>query len=354
MPIHEKPSTLVKTAFPVFHTTPETPFTWEPSKLNVIVPVTNSCRYSSRYHLFEKFEKMVIDAGAQLWVVEAAFRHRPHAVTHHENPRNIQLRTSSEIWHKENLINIGISRLPSDWEYVAWIDSDITFARPDWVNETLNQLQHYHVVQMFSNTHDLAPDFSIIRNHTGFMARYKSGGFDDLPGAAPGNMTMTSYFGGSRQIPPKPRPYYAHPGYAWAARREAIDHLGGLLDFAILGSADYYMAYGLIGKIQQTMNPLWTDGFKNMMIEWGARADRHIRKNVGFVSGSILHQWHGKKKDRRYNDRNKILVENQYDPHLDLKKDSHGVWQLTGRSIPLRDQIREYFRGRAEDSIDVI
>ena len=354
MPIHEKPSSLVRTAFPTFHTTPETPFTWEPSKLHIVVPITNAHRYSSRYHLFEKFEKMVLDAGAQLWVVEAAFRNRPHVVTHHANDHHVQLRTNSEVWHKENLINIGISRLPADWEYVAWIDPDISFARPDWVNETLNQLQHYHVVQMFSNTHDLAPDFSIIRNHTGFMARYKSGGFNDIPAVVGGNMTLTTYGGGSRKMIPKSRPYYAHPGYAWAARREAIDALGGLIDWAILGSADYYMAYGLIGRISQTINPLWTDNFKKLMVEWGERAERYIRRNVGFVPGSILHHWHGKKKDRRYNERNLILIENQCDPHLDLKRDSQGVWQLTDRSIPLRDQMREYFRSRNEDSIEVV
>ena len=347
MPIYEKTPVYVRSPHPMFHTTPETPFVWEPSKLHVIAPITNSCRYSSRYHLFEKFEKMVLDAGAQLWVIEAAFGNRPHAVTHPDNPRHIQLRTNSEIWHKENLLNIAFSRLPSNWEYVAWIDPDVDFARPDWVNETLNQLQHFDVVQMFTTTHDLSPDYTIIKTHTGFVYRYKTGGFDP---SSMNLMEMTTY-AGTRKLAPK-QPYYAHPGYAWAARRKAIEDLGGLLDYWIIGSADYHMAYALIGRAKQTINPEWSQTLKNELLEWEQRAEKYIKRNVGYVPGSILHHWHGKKKDRKYNDRYRILIENGYDPVYDLKRDSQGLWQLTDRSLVMRDQIREYFRSRNEDSID--
>ncbi len=351
MPIHEKPVAYVRTPHPTFHTTPESPFIWEPSKLHVIVPITNSCRYGTRYHLFEKFEKMVIDAGAQLWVIEAAFGNRPHVVTHKDNPRHVQLRTWSEVWHKENLINIGFSRLPSDWEYVAWIDPDISFARHDWVNETLNQLQHFQIVQMFSRTHDLNAEHEIMRDHTGFMKRYCDGGFQDH--GEIGGLELTTYYGGTKKVPARQRPYYAHPGYAWAARREAINSLGGLMDWHILGSADWHMAYALIGKVRSTLNPAWAKSLVNYTLEWEQRAEKYIKRNVGCVPGSILHHWHGKKKDRKYNERYKILVDNSYDPDFDLKKDSQGLWQLTDRTFTLRDQIRGYFRSRNEDSIEV-
>lgn len=321
----------------------------EPSKLHVIVSITNSCRYSTRYHLFEKFEKMVLDAGAQLWVAEAAFGNRPHVVTRPDNPNHIQLRTWSEVWHKENLLNVAMSRLPSDWEYVAWIDPDIAFARPDWVNETLNQLQHFDIVQMFTQTHDLSPTFDIVRTYTGFMHCYCNG---DMSQSIDGkNLTMTTYMGGSRRPTIKQRPYYAHPGYAWAARRKAINDLGGLIDWAVLGSADFYMAKALIGQAESAVSKIASPSFKNMILEWEQRAEKHIRRNVGVVPGSILHYWHGRKKDRKYQDRNAVLLDNGYDPMLDLKRDSQGLWQLTDRSYQLRDQIRGYFRSRNEDSI---
>jgi hypothetical protein len=349
MPIFQKASPYVTTPFPTFHTTPELPNTGRASELHVIVPITNTCRYASRYSLFEKFEKMAMDAGARLWIVEAAFGNRPHAVTNNYNPQHIQLRTYSELWHKENLINIGISRLPADWEYVAWIDADVSFARHDWVNETLNQLQHFDIVQMFSCTHDLAPDYTVIKEHKGFVYKYKDGGFDPEDGT---EITITDY-SGTRKLNKKKPGYYAHPGFAWAARRSAVNALGGLLDCFILGSADWHMAYALIGQARRTMNPKWSKSLTNFLLEWEQRAEKYIRRNVGYVPGSIFHHWHGRKKDRKYANRGEILINNNYDPLLDLKRDSQGLWQLTDRSLRLRDQIRDYMRSRNEDSTTV-
>ena len=39
---------------------------------------------------------------------------------------HLKYKLSSYFWCKENLINIAISKLPSDWKYVSWIDADIT------------------------------------------------------------------------------------------------------------------------------------------------------------------------------------------------------------------------------------
>ena len=71
-------------------------------------------------------------------------------------------------WHKENLVNLGIARLPRDSRYVAWVDADLTFARHDWVQETIQQLQHYPIVQMFAEAHDLGPDGILINSFRSF------------------------------------------------------------------------------------------------------------------------------------------------------------------------------------------
>jgi hypothetical protein len=299
------------------------------AKLYVIAPITNPCRYRTRYKLYEDFAKMCSDAGAELYTVEVAFGHRPFAVTEANNPRHIQLRTRSEIWHKENMINVAISRLPSDWEYVAWIDADISFARHDWVRETLNQLQHYHVIQMFSTAQDLCPNHETFQRHRGFVYSYLHG------------------------FPPTKCYSNWHPGFAWAARREAIDHLGGLIDIAILGAADRHMAFGLIGKIEQSLPGDKLDpAYMGELMRWQERAETHIHRNVGYMPGTVLHHWHGKKRDRKYKERWQILIDNKYHPLLDLKKDWQGLWALTDHNIKLRDDLRAYFRSRNEDSID--
>lgn len=310
--------------------------------LYVITVIFNPARYRSRWALYKKFEKHVENAGGVLYTVECAFGNREFAVTNNQNPRYIQVRSPHELWLKENLVNIAMSRLPPNWKYVAWVDADVKFVRPDWVGETLQKLQHYQMVQMFSEAQDLSPTYEPFMRHLGFAYCYRN----------------------NIKKPDKPGYYYVsaaggvnvyHPGFAWAARREAIDHLGGLIDWAALGAADNHMAKALIGDAKYSMHPNVSQGYKHMILEWEQRSLRHIRKNIGYVEGLILHNWHGPKANRQYWDRWKILVDNRYDPHIDLKKDSQGVWQLvdrgTERSIKLRDGIRAYFAQRNEDSI---
>lgn len=311
-------------------------------KLHVIVVVTNAIRFKSRYRLYQEFEqKLLKNNQIVLWTTEIAFGDRPFAVTEPGNPHHIQLRSYEELWHKENLINVALAhmtRQTPDWEYVAWIDADIEFLRPDWANETLHQLQHYMMVQMWTHAIDLGPNGETLATHVSFLHQYQRG--------------KPYCYGGNNA---KYHEHW-HPGYAWAARREAIDSVGGLIDTALLGAGDNHMAHALIGKLDFTTDKgLHPNYFKHLSI-WQDRCERFIRRDVGYVDGTILHFWHGKKKDRRYHDRWKILVDNQFNPDWDLKRDAQGLWQLTDhgdlRSIHLRDQVRHYFRSRNEDSID--
>ncbi|HEY4041999.1 MAG TPA: hypothetical protein VGM32_09175 [Rhodopila sp.] len=306
------------------------------ARLYVVTPIVNPCRYRSRYALYRNFEKQLSDAGAVVYTVEAAYGDRDFALTDPANPRHICLRTHHEIWHKENLINIGVSRLPADWKYVAWIDADVQFARPDIVAETIHQLQHFGVVQMFAHATDLGPKHEPLRSFQGFVAQWTRHG-----GGALNDWELYSAW---------------HPGYAWACRRDAWDHLGGLIDFAVVGSADRYMACALTGEITQSLSrdlvracPTYTE----WCVEWQARAQTYIKRNVGFVDGLLLHYFHGAKKKRGYYNRSSILWSNKFDPARDIKRDWQGVWQLTDRKPRLRDELRSYFRSRDEDSTDV-
>lgn len=299
-----------------------------PAPLDVVAVISNPIRYNARPDLYRAFARYVADSGARLTTVELAYGERPFEVTESDNPRHVQLRTGSELWHKENLVNVGITRLPRDWSYVAWIDADVRFARPDWVQETLHQLQHYQVVQMFSQAQDLCPDHTPLKLHNGFMYSWEQG------------------------LQQGHRYECWHPGFAWAARRDAINDLGGLIDWAILGSGDRHIACALIGRVRASAADGLDPEYYAMLDLWQERAERYIRRNVGCVPGLLNHYWHGKKADRRYRDRWKVLVETQFDPVEDLKRDWQGVWSLTDHNARLRDGVRRYFRCRNEDSID--
>jgi hypothetical protein len=283
--------------------------------------------------------------GARLVTVEVAFGERAFAVSDGQ-PGQVQLRTSTQLWHKENALNIGFSRLPADWKYAAWIDADVTFLRPDIVEATIHALQHYAVVQMWSRALDLNPDGHPFAEYSSFASCY------------------------SQSIIPTPLPGYGaqnkgywHSGYAWAVRRDAFDAMGGLIDFAPLGAADYFMAWSLVGKLaahllaqlhdRERAKRGYSRGYIDALASWETKA-AGLRRNFGCVPGTLAHHWHGKKRRRGYNERENILIDNQFNPRTDLRRDWQGLWQLhddgTDRSVRLRDQIRAYFQARDEDS----
>ncbi len=312
--------------------------------LYVVTCVSNPKRNKSRYELYKRFEKHVLDAGAKLYTIEAAFGERPHAVTEAGNPCHIQLRTEDEIWNKENLLNILISRLPSDFRYCATIDADVRFARPDWAAETVHLLQHYHVLQLFDTAQDLTPDFSPHQTLRGFVYCMMQGMKLGEQGT---HAIKNGYYAKNGGLG-----YFFHPGFCWAYTRESLNHFGGLLDTAILGAGDQHMAHGLYGLAERTIPDGVSDGYRNSVLRWQERA-KYIHQDVGYMPGLILHDWHGKKRDRRYHDRWKIIVENKADPDHDLTRDWQGLWQIRPERIKLRDDIRAYFAGRNEDSIDI-
>lgn len=292
------------------------------SKLYVITVISNPARFNTRYKLFNEFcERMKLENNIVLVTVELQQRARPFITD-----SAIKLRTDHEIWYKENLINIAVTHLPDDWEYMAWIDADIEFQNKDWVLETIEQLQTYKIIQLFSHAIDMGVKKETLQVHIGFAYQYVNG---------------------EKWLGPK---YSAwHPGYAWACRRSAYNEIGGLMEFPILGSADHHMALAFIGLVEKYLNSKLHDNYKLLCKIFQNRCNKYIRGNIGFLHGTILHHFHGNKVDRQYQDRWKILINNNFDPLEDIKKDCNNLWQLEPDKISLRDEIRMYFRQRNED-----
>ena len=315
--------------------------------LYVISPVFNPIRFRSRWKLANYFQQYTSYSGAKLYLIEASYGQREKVYTEKidDNITVIHVRTQHEIWIKENMINVAMQFLPEDWKYVAWIDADVTFARPDWVGETLQQLQHYKVIQMFSEAADLSPVYEQVKHFRSWMWCYKNG-YTDIPGG--------DYYYGKQT---KGGSIHWHPGFAWAARREALDELGGLIDWGILGSGDRHMAAAMIGRVETSVNQSMSGRYIDMLNEWQHRSETYIKRNVGYMEGLLLHYWHGKKADRGYKSRWQILIDNQYNPDTDIKRLTSGIFQLVVdpdlRQIRLRDEIMRYFRQRNEDSIDL-
>lgn len=301
-------------------------------RLHVVTMMSNPLRWRSRYTNYWKFQKHVEDSGAILHTVEVAFGDRKHEVTERGNPNHTQLKTTDEVWHKENAMNIGISRLPAEAKYIATIDSDMTFARTDWAQETMHLLQHYPVIQMYSHLKDVGPEAQPVSDYTAVSFVHLRNKQNE------------------QDYPKQEQRGWGCPGGAWAYTREALNGIGGLMDWVIVGSGDYYMAKALYGELADILNLAnYHPAYKELAFAWEENAVRHIKRSVGVMPGLMLHYWHGPKSKRGYELRPQFLVNSKFNPVTDIKKDSQGLFVLTEHNPGLRDWLRNTARLRNED-----
>ena len=310
------------------------------SLLHVILVYSNPIMWTTRLRLHLECEARMLESGVQLTTVECAFGDREWELPLDPRINRVRVRSKTMVWNKENLINIGIAHLPDNWAYVAWVDADTFFRRKDWAKATVHALQHYDIVQPWTTAYDLGPQDQHLAAHNSFCHAYWNGN-----PVIPKGPTFWVQNGG---------PYaYPHPGYAWAATRRTIHSLGKLLEVGALGAGDHHMALALVGAVRSSTPKDLAASYYRILDQWEQRALYHINHNIGYVSGTIEHFWHGKKADRKYVDRWKILTDNDFDPDMDIKYNPYGVIELSGNKPELSRQIDQYFRARNEDSNSV-
>lgn len=301
-------------------------------KLHVIAVVSNPCLFAKRYilmkefiHRFEQEEKNVI-----LYIVELAYGDQKFIITDKKNKNHLQIRTECPIWHKENMINLGVKYLlPSNYKAFAWIDADVEFENSTWALDTLKILNgSKDIVQIFSHCLDMD-------NKENTMQIFSSAGFQYCKNK--------KYCGKGID--------YWHPGYAWAITRKAFEKIGGLYENAILGSGDNIILYSLLNNGLKAINENSTEDYKIDILEYQKKI-KTLR--LGYVPGVIRHYFHGSKKNRKYQERWEILLNHNYSPYNHITRDNLGIIIPTCEfSQEFKQDIYNYFLERNEDEFEI-
>ena len=266
-----------------------------------------------------------------LYIVELAYADQKFQITNSDNSNHLQIRTKYPLWHKENMINIGVKKLlPSNWKAFAWIDADLEFENTTWALDTLKILNGCKdIVQLFSHCVDMDENKQTMGVFNSFCYKYTK----KLPYCSTGIN-------------------FWHPGYAFACTRKAYEKMGGIYDKAILGSGDNIMSYSFIEKgmkaISDKNHPNYIQSVKDF--------ENKVKKfRIGYVPGVILHHYHGSKKNRGYSERWRILVDHKYDPYEHITYDETGII-IPSEKCPqgLLDDILCYFDNRNEDENIVV
>jgi hypothetical protein len=297
-------------------------------KLNVIIVVSNPCLYATRYILLKEFVKRIEEEeeNVNLFVVELAYDKQKFYVTSKTNKNHLQIRTCDPIWHKENMVNLGVKYLlPKSWKAFAWIDADIEFDSNSWALDTLKILNGCKdVVQLFSHCIDMDKDENTLNIFNSF-------GYS---------------FNKNKKYTQRGTDYW-HPGYAWAITRKAYEKIGGIYDKGVLGSGDSIMALSFINKTGNMNNVNYSEDYNNSMLEFQKKA-KTLR--LGYTPGIIRHYFHGSKINRQYTERWQILIRQQYSPIQHLTYDSFGILIPTEQfSEEFKNDIMNYFKERKED-----
>ena len=327
-------------------------------KFYVITSVFNPMGYRSRWNTYFDWEKHILDAGAHLITVEAAYGQRDFVITKPYNERHtiVSLRTTSQVWLKENLNNIGARYLPNDCEYFAFMDADIFNLNPNWIDDTIQQLQHHPIVQMFNDLIMLGPSGQTLYTRISFAKRWLGGLEFRSNGKVVKNAVFNKFNFPYANKQESEKGDWGPPGGCWAYRRQEFEQLGGLIDFCILGAADWYMAAGICGFMDLALHRHSAD-YSSQLMNWEQKALKAFRKNVGMVEQTMAHHWHGKSVDRKYGAREQILQDGKFNPLTDLRYSTNGIINLhddgSERMRILIAQCADYFKGRNEDSIDM-
>jgi len=297
-------------------------------KLNVVTVISNPCLYAKRYILMKEFIKRMEndEEYVNLFIVELAYGNQKYIITEANNKNHLQIRTEVPLWHKENMINLGIRKLlPANWKAVAWIDGDIEFESPTWASDTLKILNGLSdIVQLFSHAIDMDKKQYALNLFSGF-----------------GHQSTKGLNYCQKGI------NYWHPGYAWAITRKAYEKIGGLYEVSILGAGDHIMAYSLINRGAHATNENSSDDYKNSVIIYQQKM-KTLR--LGYTPGVIRHHYHGSKINRKYTERWKILTKHNYQPSIHVQTDVNGIIVPTKEfTQEFKDDIYNYFLERKED-----
>lgn len=291
----------------------------------------NPAKYQSLANNYLIFRENLEKQGCNLLTVELAFKDADFQLS---GNNVLQLRSNSIMWQKERLINFGISKLPPECKYFAWIDCDVLFSDPHWQEMAVEKLKTNQIIQLFKKVYYLPKDYKKFEGK--YITQVQSVIWQKIIHKNWLNRRI------EKELP------FSSPGFAWAAQRSAFDHCNGIYDKNIIGSGDTFLVDCMLDSWQihgyyQKFNPY----MKTDMLKW-RNEFKSKPFSVNYIPVDIYHLYHGSLKDRKYMERHNIIIDNNYDPCKDIKLEND-VYEWSSNKKVMHDSIEDYFFQRMED-----
>lgn len=283
----------------------------------------NWCGYKNPTRNLHRFLTQMKAQKIPLYGVELSLTDE-FATKNMANWKHMKVGPQNICFQKEACLNIAEKMVPPQYRKIAWIDPDLFFYNKNWYIEAVELLDKHKVIQLFSQY--LPSD----RNgktdaYTPSMMKRRSEGTAGLMGV---------------------------PGGALAARRELWSVGSGLYPYCFIGGGDSVFLHAIndIDKNNQLITKILKTPFgehSKAFTNWKKNALAYVNKDVGFLEGSVYHEWHGDSSDRGYVSRHEIL--NSIDISKNIKLNSEGVVEICDVNLEVYFKIMNYFKDRRED-----
>lgn len=283
---------------------------------------------------YNKFSRKIREQGLPLLTVELAFEGQEFCLTKDDADIIVQVQDGDIMWQKERMFNLGVTKLPDECDKVVFLDCDIFFESSDWIQKTAALLNDYIFVQPYAHVVRLE---AAAEPQT--LEHYEAGWHN--------GQVIHSFGWGIRQYGKRAFNFYPHHGCVGmviAARRDVIQR-HKIYDSDIIGSGDL-LTIDSIFKIDNLRTELMNPIFKEHFLKWRKGFYKEVKGSLSFIDEVIYHLWHGNTANRFYEERYRILEENNFNPTNDIKLSPQGVWQWNSDKIAIHEGCKNYFSVR--------
>jgi hypothetical protein len=295
----------------------------------VLICFYNFCHYKRPYYNALYTLKLLYEAKIPTYVVEVV----KGGETEQLVEPDLVLRTNSYMFYKEQAFNELVKIVPPEYTKFIFLDADILYEQPDWVDTVSAALDRHDVVHPFQWA-----KYCIPTNRTVF---------------GPGK--ESSIAGWLRLGESIKNPDEFHPGFAIAFRRDMFERMGGFFDLCIMGGGDGAMMNVLLGGPYTNhvmMHMRWTPFLVDAYVDYLKRVSR-LKPSLGYTRNTILHLFHGRYQNRKYDTRYITLSEAANDPKqrakdMVRKNQQSGLYEWV-KGKKFNTILHNYFKGRDED-----
>jgi hypothetical protein len=223
----------------------------------------------------------------------------------------LRFHSKSALFYKEALWNRLEQAIPEQYTKICFLDSDIIFDRPDWLDEISTLLDTHDVVHHFKICHRLNHNFHIDRTTISYVSTTDNKALKD-------------------------------PGFGICLTRSFFKKIGGFFDKCVMTSGDYYFI-----RVALLQENIYT--FPSIDDDFLEYKKKFIGAKYTFLPCTILHLYHGTCQKRDYAGFSSMLdkVNTNWSNIAILNSD--GFWEL--KDSALNSKFIDYFKSREEDFI---